>query len=185
MSVKRDAEDMKKVERGRKIRAHLAKTSPPATAKADSKVELGAAKADHKAEPSTQPRLQESLIYPPLQPWERLNRWGRREQFRPMTSREFDQENDRLFMESQQRQDEAHAKKVAAAVEEQKEEQKRIDKQRAHEQRTGMRPYGRDHTCSLEEARRRGYLGSGTGSSNDNEWSSPGNPQGLMGGGLR
>ncbi len=49
-----------------------------------------------------------------------------------------------------------------------------------------MRPYEPGRYCSLEEARSRGLLESGEGSSRDSghpEWWSSSNPDGIMGGG--
>ena len=84
-------------------------------------------------------------------------------------------------MQSQRRQDEAHAEKVMTAIKETEREQKRLDKQREHEARTGRRPLRDPNRCSLEEAARRGLIG-GSGSTNGKpEWWSPGNPDGIMG----
>lgn len=172
MKFKKQRDEEERLERAAKIKAHMSKALP--------------AKADSKADDQAKPKAVPCAIYPPLQPWERLGAFGRREQYRPLTSREVDQENDRLFMESQQRQDAAHAKKIEAAELDQKAEQRRNDKQHEHESRTGKRPYEPGRYVSLEEARRRGFLGSGTAEgSNGNEWSSPGNPHGLMCGGRR
>lgn len=165
MKFKKQRDEEERLERVTKIEAHLKKTQPAAA----------------KAEPTTEPKAAQPLLVPPLQPWERLNRWGRREQWRPLTSRELDQENDRLFMESQKRQDLAHAKKVAAFEQEQAADEKAAKKQREHEARTGRRPYEAGRYISLKEARRRGYLDNVD--SEDNGWASPGNPDGVLGGG--
>ena len=167
MKFKKQRDEEERLERAAKIQTHLSKTQLP----------------KGEAEPSTQPRPKESLIWPPLQAWRKAGVFGRRYQFRPMTRVEAEAEDERVFMASQFKQDQAHAAKVEAAVREQETEQKRIDMQREQEERTGRRPYGLDHTCSLEEARRRGFLSSGSDSIGGNEWSSPENPHGLMGGG--
>ena len=144
--------------------------------------------ADSKAEPAVAedgstvpPASSQPTLSPPLRPWERVIN-GRREQYRPMTSREVEAESDRQFMESQRRQDEAHAEKIAAAIREAEREQKRLDQKREQEERTGRRPMGKD-TISLEEARRRGYLASENASQGKPEWHSAGNPDGIFCGG--
>jgi hypothetical protein len=123
-----------------------------------------------------------TIIYRKMKPWEAMDARGRVFQYRPMTSREIEAETDRQFMESQRRQDEAHAAKVQEAIKEAQREQKRLDQKREHEARTGRRAMGKD-TISLEEARRRGYLASENASQGKPEWWSPGNPEGIMGGG--
>lgn len=145
MKFKKQRDEEERLERATKIKAHLKKTQPAAP----------------KAEPKTEPKAAQPLLSPTLQPWEKIGAFGRREQFRPMTSRELEQENDRMFMESIQRQDRAHATRVAAAEQELEVEQKAAKKQREHEARTGRRPYEPGRYISLDEARRRGYLDSG------------------------
>jgi hypothetical protein len=148
MKFKKQRDEEERLERAAKIKSHLNRTQP------------AAAKADSKADQSA-PKAAEPLIYSPLQPWEKIGVFGRPEQYRPMTSREFDQENDKLFMASQQRQEEAHAKKVAAAEQEQSVEQAAAKKRAEHETKTGKRPYEPGRYVSLDEARRRGLIGSG------------------------
>lgn len=145
MKFKKQRDEEERLERATKIKAHLKKTQPAAP----------------KAEPTTEPKTAQPLLSPPLQPWEKIGAFGRREQFRPMTSRELEQENDRMFMESIQRQDRVHTKKVATFEQEQAAEEKAAKKQREHEAKTGKRPYEPGRYISLDEARRRGYLDSG------------------------
>lgn len=159
MKFKSQRDEEERLERAAKIEAHLEQTQPD------------------------KPQAAPPRIYPPLRPWEKIGAFGRREQFRPMTSRELEEETDRMFMESQKRQDEAHAKKVAAYEREQAAEAKAARKRAEHEARTGRRPYDPGRYCSVEEAIRRGYVGTEPSEQRGDEWSSAGNPQGIMGGG--
>lgn len=119
----------------------------------------------------------------PLRPYERVNARGMVEQYRPASLREQEQDNDAAFMESQKRQTEEHSKKVKQAERENQQEQKRLDDQRKHEQTTGRRPLRDPNRISLDEARKRGYLQSENESNGMPEYWSPGNPDGILGGG--
>jgi hypothetical protein len=147
--------------------------SQPATGKADhstGKAELKAdqsePKADLKAGPQSQPaKAVQPLIYPPLQPWEKLDRWGRRYQARPMTRDEHEAEQEAAFLKKQFDADQAHAANIRRAEQEAKAEQQATKKRAEQEARTGKRPYEPTRYVSLEEARSRGYLGSGSSGS--------------------
>lgn len=178
MKFKKQRDEGERLERVAKIKAHLAAKTSPVTPKADTQ-------AEPQAETTVAPKASSTRIYPPLRPWEKVGAFGRREQFRRMTARELEQENDRIFMESQKRQDDAHAKRVAAFEREQAAEEKAARKRAEHEARTGTRPYEPGRYCSVDEAIRRGYVGNEPSEQRADEWSSPGNPQGLMGGGRR
>jgi hypothetical protein len=167
MSVTEDKIEQERIARQAAINKALETETEPAGASVE------ATSAD--AQPS------QPSFYPPLAAWERIEK-GRRVQWRPVTTRELEAENDRLFMEAQRRQDKAHADKVQAAVEEAKREQKRLDQKREHERVTGRRPMQKD-TCSLDEARRLGYLPSVNEASGKPEWWSEKNPTGQMCGG--
>lgn len=145
MKFKKQRDEEERLERATKIKAHLKKTQPVAA----------------KAAPTTEPKAAQPLLSPPLRPWEKIGAFGRREQFRPMTSRELDEESDRIFMDGQRRQDEAHARKIATYEREQAAEEKAAKKQREHEAKTGKRPYEPGRYISVDEARMRGYLDSG------------------------
>lgn len=153
MSVLTDEEDMKKLERDKKIRTHLSK----GTAKAKKPPGTHTTEEPLGVSPEA-PQPPKCLLIPPLQPYERLGAFGRREQWRPMTPREADEDQDRLFMASQFAQDQVHAAKVAKAEQEQQAEQKATKKRIEQEARTGKRPYEPGRYISLEDARSRGFL---------------------------
>jgi hypothetical protein len=174
MKFKKQRDEEERLERAAKIKAHLAKTQA-GTPKADTKAAGdGSANSAPKASVG---------VWPPLRPWQRLNRWGRREQYRPLTSAEHDAVQDEILLKKCFDEDQAYREKVRKAEAEEEAEQKATRKRAEHEARTGMRPYEPGRYCSVEEARRKGYLGGGTDDRTGNDWSSPGNPDGLMGGG--
>jgi hypothetical protein len=120
----------------------------------------------------------------PLRDWESLDAKGRPFQHRPLTLREREALDEEVFMESQRRQDEAHAAKVAEAEKEAKAEEKAIAKRAEYEKRTGKRSM-QTGLISLERARELGYLQSGNSTSSNGrpEWYSENNPTGQMCGG--
>jgi hypothetical protein len=175
MGFKDDREEADRItRRNAKIEKLLKKAEPKA--KPDAPKTVTTVEPPVRTTPIPQPaRCQ---LIPPLRPWEKIGAFGRREQFRPTTRAEREALQEEHFMESQRLQDEAHRAKVEAAKREHETESARLTKQREHERRTGLRPLGRDMTCSLEEARLRGYLGSGMGEEESRP--SKGNPQGLL-----
>ncbi|MCW5797208.1 MAG: hypothetical protein KIT40_01800 [Nitrospira sp.] len=102
------------------------------------------------------------LRYRALKPWER---WEgvRVVQFRPMTRREREAEEDAKFFASVQRDTAAHAEKVKKAKQESEAWAKEDRQRREHEEQTGMRPYEPGRYLDIEDAAKRGYL-SGSGS---------------------
>jgi hypothetical protein len=118
-----------------------------------------------------------------MKPWESLDEKGRLYQHRPLTSAEFQAEEEKAFLKRQFQADQEHAAKVKEAERERAKEQKRLDEKRKHEERTGRRPMAKE-TISLEEAARRGLIGNGSGESAGRPaWYSEGNPDGIMCGG--
>jgi hypothetical protein len=180
MSFKDDREEAERIaRRNAKIQKMLKKAEPGiAKAKPD------APKAETTVEPPVQltpalppPAPAPCRLVPPLRPWEKIGAFGRREQWRPTTRAEQEALQEEHFIKSQRLQDEAHRAKVEAAKREHETESARLTKQREHERRTGLRPMGRDMTCTLDEARRRGYLDSQqVGTSDDSSSKPPYNP---------
>ena len=77
-------------------------------------------------ESPSQPASQPTTYYGRrLRPYERVNARGMVEQFRPPTSREREEDEHAEFMRQQRAQDEAHERKVHAAIREAELEQKR------------------------------------------------------------
>jgi hypothetical protein len=177
MSFKDDREEAERIaRRNAKIEKMLKKAEP--------KAKPDAPKTETVVEPPVQttpvPQPVPCQLMPPLRPWEKIGAFGRREQWRPTTRAEREAIEEEHFIKSQRLQDEAHKAKVEAAKREHETESARLTKQREHERRTGLRPMGRDMTCSLEEARRRGYMDSSATAEGDNSRPSQSNPQGLF-----
>lgn len=121
-----------------------------------------------------------------LQPWERLSvnkRWA--VQYRPLTHAEHEAVQGAAFLKKQFDADQEHREKIRRFQAEEKAEQEAARKRAEHEARTGRRPYDPGRYCSVDEAIRRGYVGHEPSEQRGDDWSSAGNPQGIMGGGGR
>ena len=97
------------------------------------------------------------LRYRPMKPWERME-GDRLVQFRPMTRREREAEQDAAFFAAVRKDDEAHKEKQRKADEECKRWAKEDRQRREHEERTGTRPYEPGRYLDIEDAEKRGYL---------------------------
>ncbi len=98
-----------------------------------------------------------------LHPWERLSvnkRWA--VQYRPLTRAEHDAMEDAAFLKKQFNADQAHRERIRRAEQEAEIEQEAALKRAEHETMTGKREYDPGRYMSIEEARRRGYLDSGS-----------------------
>lgn len=188
MKFKKQRDEEERLERAAKIKAHLKKNDKTAPQYPDDEPlnwsqEEQAPRLAEGSQPAA-PKAVQPRIYPPLQPWEKLDRWGRRYQARPLTRAEHEAVEDAAFLKKQFDADQAYREKVRKAEAELEAEEKATKKQAEREARTGMRPYEPGRYCSLEEARRRGLISScGDSNGSGNEWSAPGNPEGLFGGG--
>ncbi|MEK6803932.1 MAG: hypothetical protein AABZ34_14880 [Nitrospirota bacterium] len=180
MSVSSDRTELERQKRRQKIEQHLKE----GTAKAETKAASQATrKAKPKAEPQTDlaasavpatttttteerlsvpvhdPAAPNGLRYRPMKAWER--REGNRVvQFRPLTRRELEAEQDAKFFAAVTKDDEAHKEKRKKADEESKRWAKEDRQRREHEEQTGMRPWEPGRYISVEDAGKRGYLGS-------------------------
>lgn len=173
MSVNSDRDEMERQKRKRKIEKHLTESAEP---KAKRKAQP---KAETKPEPQPAPTPQtlptenrpisvpvrdasapNGLRYRPMKPWERME-GNRVVQFRPMTRREREAEQDAKFFASVQRDDKAHKEKQRKAEEEGKRWAKEDRQRREHEERTGMRPYEPNRYLDIDDAEKRGYLTGG------------------------
>lgn len=165
MKFKKQRDEEERLERAAKIKAHLnreGKATAP-TYRDDAPLDWSQEKpaATAKEEPQY-PATAPTRIYPALQPWEKIGAFGRREQFRPMTRAEQEAVQESIFLKKQYDADQAYREKVRQAEDEAKAELKATLKRVEHEARTGMRPWEPGRYCSIEEARSRGYLGSGS-----------------------
>ncbi len=170
---------MERQKRKRKIEKHLSEDAEP--------------KAKRKAQPKAQPQIETApapepaptpqastpenrpisvpvrdasapngLRYRPMKSWERME-GNRVVQFRPMTRREREAEQDDAFFAAIRKDDEAHKEKQRKADEECKRWAKEDRQRREHEERTGMRPYEPGRYLDIEDAEKRGYVGGGGG----------------------
>ncbi len=178
MSIASDRTELERQQRKQKIEQHLKEGSAKAEHKA-------AGKAKRKATRTVEPQLalspsspteeaqtvssvpvhdsaQNGLRYRALKPWERWE-GTRVVQFRPMTRREREAEQDAKFFASVQRDNAAHSEKVKKAKQESEAWAKEDRHRREHEERTGMRPYEPGRYLDVEDAAKRGYL-NGSGS---------------------
>lgn len=175
MSIASDRTELERQQRKQKIEQHLnegtakapRKAAPKAKRKADTKPQpqepLAVSTAEDKPSvPVHDASAPNGLRYRALKPWER---WEgcRVVQFRPMTRREREAEEDAKFFAAVQRDTAAHAEKVKKAKQESEAWAKEDRQRREHEERTGMRPYKPGRYLDIEDAARRGYL-NGSGS---------------------
>ncbi|MBS0169419.1 MAG: hypothetical protein JSR62_03625 [Nitrospira sp.] len=174
MSVKEDQEafEKEKTARASKIKTYLqGKAEPKAKRKAHPKAKPQAAlPAETMAEPSTPSTVNQpisipvrdssapnGLRYRPMKPWERME-GNRVVQFRPMTRREREAEQEFKFLASVKRDDEAHKEQRRKADEEAKQWAKEDRQRREHEERTGLREYEPGRYLDIEDAVRQGYI---------------------------
>lgn len=187
MSVSSDRTELERQKRRQKIEQHFkegtAKAETKAASQATRKAQLKdahtpAPKVESLAElEALQGEIPPSPVVPPsaaspfsspaptpsvssvpaLKPWQRWER-NRIVQFRPLTRRELEAEQDAKFFASVTKDDEAHKEKRKKADEEAKRWAKEDRQRREHEERTGMRPWEPGRYISVEEAGKRGYL---------------------------
>ena len=175
MSVKDDQKvfEEEKAARAGKIKTYLqGKAEPKAKRKAQPKdahtsapkveslAELEAAQGEippAAASPSSLASAPSVTHVPTLKPWQRWER-NRVVQFRPLTRRELEAEQDAKFMASVRKADQAHKEEKRKAEEESKRWAKEDRQRREQEERTGMRPWEPGRYISVEEAGKRGYL---------------------------
>ena len=183
MSITDDQRELEKINRKAAIKKALEVAEPASTVakEGDEPLNWSADEAKtYQDEPKAQPKA--AYCGRPLYPWEVLVK-NRPVQFRPMASREVEAMDEKTMLDNIRRQDEANELRVQAAIRERDKEQADIDKRRAHEEKTGKRPYGEKRFISLDQARREGYLQSENASNGKPEWWSPGNPDGMFAGG--
>ncbi len=183
MSIASDRTELERQQRKQKIEQHLnegsAKAEHKAAAKAKGKAKRKATRTAESQRPLSPSSPTEeaqnvssvpvhddsapnSLRYRALKPWER---WEgcRVVQFRPMTRREREAEEDAKFFASVQRDTAAHAEKVKKAKQESEAWAKEDRQRREHEERTGMRPYEPGRYLDIEDAIKRGYVSGSSG----------------------
>lgn len=181
MSVNSDRDELERQQRKQKIEKHLNEGSTKAQHKAAPKTKRKAEPPDAlpteptaSAAPTTEERqlapsvpvhdasAPHGLRYRPLKAWERWE-GNRVVQFRPMTKREREAEEDAQFLASASKADQAHKEKVKRAKQESDAWAKEDRQRREHEEQTGMRPWESGRYVSVEEAIKRGYLAGGGG----------------------
>lgn len=173
MSVKDDRKIFEEEKRARasKIGSYLKskgptkaehKATPKAKRKADTTPQPQAPLAVSTAEdkpsvPVHDDSAPNGLRYRALKSWERWE-GTRVVQFRPMTRREREAEQDAKFFASVRRDNAAHTEKVKKAKQESEAWAKEDRQRREHEEQTGMRPYEPGRYLDIEDAAKRGLL---------------------------
>lgn len=177
MSISSDRTELERQKRSRKIAEHLKEDPVKAKRKANLKAELTVQQHTPKTEPAPTPQTlptenrpisvpvrdasaPNGLRYRPMKPWERME-GNRVVQFRPMTRREREAEQDAAFFASIQRDDKAFKDKVRKEQQETERWAKEDRQRREHEERTGMRPYEPGRYLDMEDAEKQGYLTGG------------------------